>query len=138
MGGFVDFENNFQSVRRIESMTSKKNAKNSTPSYAIIDAQSVKTVGPNEERGYDGGKKVKGRKRHIVVDTLGHLIHIIVHAANISDTKTGCPVLAQAKEKCATIHAFSGDAGYRGTAVQFVENTLGSTKVRLCKERTTI
>jgi len=66
---------------------------------------------------------VKGRKRHIVVGTLGNLINVIVHAANLSDTKAGCPVLAQAKEKCATIHAFSGEAGYRGTAVEFVEKT---------------
>jgi len=92
-------------------------------------------VGPSEARGYDGGKKVKGRKRHIVVDTLGNLIHVIVHTANVSDTKAGCPVLAQAKEKWATIDAFSGDVGYGGTAVEFVENTLKlklhiSTKIK--------
>ena len=96
-----------------------------TPSYAIIDSQSVKTIGPSEERGFDGGKKIKGRKRHIVVDTLGNLIQILVHAANIHDTKGGCDLLQNAVEKCKGIKAFSGDAGYRGTAVEFVENTLG-------------
>ena len=85
----------------------------------------MKTIGPSKERGFDGGKKIKGRKRHIVVDTLGNLIQIIVHAANIHDTKGGCDVLQSAVTKYTTIKAFSGDEGYRGTAVEFVENTLG-------------
>jgi putative transposase len=57
------------------------------PSYGVIDAQSVKTQYASEERGVDGGKKVKGHKWHIIVDTLGNLLHVQVHAANISDTK---------------------------------------------------
>jgi putative transposase len=103
----------------------KKKDKKETPSYGIIDSQSVKTVIDSEDIGFDGGKKVKGRKRHIVVDTLGNLIAIIVHAANIHDTKGGCEVLKQASEKHSTIEAFSGDAGYRKTALEFVENVLG-------------
>lgn len=75
--------------------------------------------------GYDGGKKVKGRKRHIVVDTLGNLLAIIVHAANVHDTKGGCEVLQQTSQKYPKIEAFSGDSGYRGTALEFVENILG-------------
>ena len=85
----------------------------------------MKTTFASEERGFDGGKKTKGRKRHIVVDTLGNLIQVIVHAANVHDTKGGCEVLQAATTKCTTIKAFSGDEGYRGTAVAFVENTLG-------------
>jgi putative transposase len=96
-----------------------------TPSYGIIDAQSVKTIYASEERGIDGGKKVKGRKRHIVVDILGNLLHVSVHAANHSDTVAAGPVLERAAEKHPTIKAFSGDAGYRGTAVTFVDETLG-------------
>jgi len=75
--------------------------------------------------GYDGGKKVKGRKRHIVTDTTGNLLEVVVHAANIHDTKSAHFVLSKVKEKYETIKAFSGDAGYRKTAVEYVENTLG-------------
>ena len=90
----------------------------------MIDSQSVKTCAASDERGYEGGKKTKGRKRHIVVDTLGNLVQVIVHAANLHDTKAGCDVLKAAAEKHATIQAFSGDAGYRGSAVNFVETVL--------------
>ena len=90
----------------------------------MIDSQSVKTSGASEGRGFDGGKKTKGRKRHIVVDTMGNLVQVIVHAANIHDTKAGCDVLKSAVDKYPTLEAFSGDAGYRGTAVEFVETTL--------------
>ena len=63
------------------------------PSLLIIDAQSVKTSGKGEQRGFDGGKKVKGRKRQIVVDTQGNLHKVFVHKANIHDSK-GDAVLA--------------------------------------------
>jgi putative transposase len=70
---------------------------------------------------------VKGRKRHIVVDTLGNVLHVQVHAVNVPDTKAGCTVLQRAAEKYPSLEAFCGDAGYRGTAVSFVEQTLGLT-----------
>jgi len=102
------------------------------PSYAIIDAQSVKTQYASEDRGIDGGKKVKGHlcpfsgyKRHILVDIMGNLLHAEVHAANISDTKAACNVMTRGVEKYPTIEAFSGDAGYCGTAVLFAKEVLG-------------
>ena len=69
-------------------------------------------------------KKIKGRKRHIVVDILGNLLMVMVHAANIHDTKSGCEVLFRAKEKYPSIKAFSGDQGYCKTALDYARNAL--------------
>ena len=104
-----------------------KEGRTALPSYGIIDAQSVKTQYASEERGIDGGKKVKGHKRHIVVDILGNLLYVRVHAANLSDTKSACEVLEEAASKFPSLEAFSGDAGYRGTAVEFTSTKLGMT-----------
>ena len=60
-------------------------------------------------------KKVKGRKRHIVVDTMGNLLAVVVHAANIHDTKAGINPAKQAFSKYPTIRKFCGDEGYRKT-----------------------
>lgn len=116
-----------EALTAINQKHRKQKGRTDTPTYGIIDSQSVKTVYDSEERGIDGNKQVKGRKRHIVVDTLGNLLHVIVHAANTSDTKAGCSVLEATAEKYPTLEAFSGDAGYRGTAVDFVNENLNLT-----------
>lgn len=92
----------------------------SFPTYAIIDSKSVKTTSSNEERGIDGGKKVKGRKKHIVVDIMGNLLAIKVHAANIHDTKSGIIPASLACRNYPTIEKFCGDAGYRKSFEQAV------------------
>lgn len=70
-------------------------------------------------------KKVKGRKRHIVVDTMGNLIAITVHAANIHDTKSGINPAKKAYEKYPIIQKFCGDDGYRKSFEEDVSEQLG-------------
>ena len=82
------------------------------PCYGIIDSPSVKTQYRSEERGIDGGKRVKGRKQHIVVDILDHLRHVQVHAANLHDTG-GLRGAAPGSGEASRLEAFSGDGGYR-------------------------
>jgi putative transposase len=69
--------------------------RNATPRVACIDSQSVKTAYGGEEVGTDGGKKVRGRKRHIAVDTMGLLLAVVVTAANVDDARAAQQVFAQ-------------------------------------------
>ena len=101
----------------VVEMTKENVYRNASQSFAIIDSQSVKTTSASDERGFEGGKKIKGQKRHIAVDAMGNLLDVVVHAANPHDTKTGYfPALA-AMTLYPTIRGFNADAGYRGTFV---------------------
>ena len=68
------------------------------------------------------GEKAKGRKRHIVVDVMGNLLGIVVHAANIHDTKSGILVAKPTCEKYPSIEKLCADGGYRGTFVLEMKN----------------
>ena len=92
-----------------------------SPSAAIIDSQSVKTTEQGGERGYDAGKKVNGRKRHIIVDTLGLLLAVVVHAASIQDRDGAKKVMKKLKGKFPRLQCIFADGGYAGTLVEWVE-----------------
>ncbi len=90
------------------------------PSVAMLDSQSVKTAGPGEERGYDGGKQVKGRKRHLLVDSLGLLILVMVTAASVQDSDAGQEILIDVKAKTARLQKVYADQGYKAWIVAWI------------------
>jgi transposase len=89
------------------------------PSAAIIDSQSVKT-GPNacETVGYDAGKKIKGRKRHILTDTLGLLLKADVHSAGIQDRDGAARLFAQLTARFPFLEVIFADSAYAGPKAQ--------------------
>ena len=102
----------------------KKQGREESPSLLAIDSQSVKTVQfISEETGIDGGKKINGRKRTILVDKLGLPLAIKVTAANISDNQAGILAINLLKGKVNRLTKIAADNGYKNTFCQYVEDT---------------
>jgi transposase len=99
------------------------------PTAGSIDSQSVKaadTVGA-ASRGFDAGKRINGRKRHIAVDTLGLVPSVIVTAASVQDRDGAYRLLALLRERCSTIALVWADGGYAGRLVRWAHTALALT-----------
>ncbi len=100
--------------------TREKEGRNPNPSAAIIDSQPVKTTEQGGPRGYDAGKKTKGRKRHILVDTIGLILSVLVHEANIQDRDGAKMLLSKVVGRFPRLQLIWADGGYAGKLVGWV------------------
>ncbi|MFJ3793164.1 IS5 family transposase [Kitasatospora sp. NPDC090091] len=111
---------------RLRDRVREAAGRDSEPTAGIIDAQSVKGAAsvPAATRGFDGGKKVNGRKRHIVVDTLGLLLTVLVTAASVTDREAGGTLLERLRQRHWRITLVWADGGYTGRLVDFARDVL--------------
>ena len=96
-----------------------------TPSAAIIDSQTAKTTEKGGARGYDGGKKMNGRKRHLLVDTTGLVVGVAVHEANVADRDGARLLLGKVGEGLSRMERVWADRGYNGALKDWMKEQLG-------------
>jgi len=115
-----------------ESLVEKirvKKGKKEEPTVGIIDAQSVKnTLVSCEDKGFDAGKKIKGIKRHIIVDTLGLVLAVVIQSASVQDRDGAVDVVTKMLESWKKVVKIFADGGYRG---QLIETIKAKFKIEL-------
>lgn len=101
------------------------------PTAAIVDSQSVKTPDQAGERGYDAGKKIKGRKRHLAVDTLGLILSVLITSAAVQDRDAAKTLIGGLVALFTRLQIIWADGGYLGELVQWVKQLRPFGKLKL-------
>jgi len=109
----------------------RKVGKKPSPTAAIMDSQSVKIADQAGERGYDAGKKITGRKRHILVDTLGMVLGIMITSADVQDRDGARSLLSSVVHMFGRLQVIWADAGYLGELIAWVKQLRPFGKLRL-------
>jgi putative transposase len=99
-----------------------QNGRSAQPTAGIIDTQSVKsTLVSSENKGLDAGKKIKGIKRHIIVDTLGLVLAVVIQSASVQDRDGAIEVVEKMVESWRNVIKIFADGGYRGRLIALVK-----------------
>lgn len=104
----------------------EKRERDPQPTGAVIDTQSVETTALARERGFDGYKHVKGHKRHILTDTLGNVLDVVVHTADVADCKGAVKLIKKVAEMFTEIEKIWADGAYQGGLIELVKKVLNA------------
>ena len=123
--------------RTLVGMARALEGRKDQPTAGVIDSQSVKTTENGGVCGYDAGKKVKGRKRHIMTDTCGHMIALRVHVASIQDRDGAPEVFRQLAREAPKLRHVFADGGYAGPKLRDALTSIGRWVIQIVKRSDT-